>query len=274
MIKEFDSNGIVLYEAKHFNAKDILTCGQVFRYFDEGSHYSVISLDKKCDIIEEDNKIRLVTDEREYFNRYFDLDISYAKVIERLRGLPFMEEATEYGKGIRILKQDPFETIISFIISANNHIPRIKGIIERICSSLGEKKDGYYAFPSAEILALQDAKFYSDIGAGYRAEYLAKTARDIVNGFPIDSINELDSESANKKLCSLMGVGPKVADCILLFGYARQDVFPVDTWIKKVYADIFSDEVKSPKEIRKALISTYGELSGYAQQYLFYNKRG
>ncbi|MCI8728809.1 MAG: DNA-3-methyladenine glycosylase 2 family protein [Clostridia bacterium] len=274
MIKEFVLDGIVLYEAKHFDAKDILTCGQVFRYFDNGSHYSVISLDKKCDIVKEGDKIRLVTDDGEYFNRYFDLDVSYGAVIERLKGLPFMEEATENGKGIRILKQDPFETVVSFIISANNHIPRIKGIIERLCVSLGEKKDGYYAFPTAERLAGVDAKFYSDLGAGYRAEYLARTAADIAGGFPLDKINELDSESANKKLCTLMGVGPKVADCILLFGYARQDVFPVDTWIKKVYADIFSEGARSPKEIRRALIATYGELSGYAQQYLFYNKRG
>jgi len=132
MIKEFVLDGIVLYEAKHFDAKDILTCGQVFRYFDNGSHYSVISLDKKCDIVKEGDKIRLVTDDGEYFNRYFDLDVSYGAVIERLKGLPFMEEATENGKGIRILKQDPFETVVSFIISANNHIPRIKGIIERL----------------------------------------------------------------------------------------------------------------------------------------------
>ena len=274
MIGELTHNGIVLHEAEHFSARDILTCGQVFRYYDNGTYYSVISLDKRCDIIEDGDVIRLETASPEYFARYFDLDTSYTDIIASLRGLPLMDEAVEHGKGIRILRQDRCETIIDFIISANNHIPRIKGIIERICESLGERCEGYYAFPTIEALASVGSDFYAKIGAGYRASYLHDTANMLLDGFDIDAVNGMESDKANKTLCTLKGVGPKVADCILLFGYHRMDTFPVDTWIKKVYADIFHTSDVCNAQIRRQLIDTYGTLSGYAQQYLFYNKRG
>ena len=273
MIVEKNDNGIVLLEAEHFNAKDILTCGQVFRYKETPYGYSVISLDKKCDIVEDSDKIRLITSDADYFYNYFDLATSYTDIIKKLTGLPFMDEAIPNGKGIRLLRQDRREMIIDFIISANNRIPRIQSIIEKICTSLGENKGDYYAFPSMEALAHAGEKFYASIGAGYRAKYLDETANALLT-FDINSVDNLDSNTANKLLCTLKGIGPKVADCILLFGYSRMDVFPVDTWIKKVYADIFNIKESNNAKISRELISTYGDLSGYAQQYLFYNKRG
>ena len=177
-----------------------------------------------------------------------------------------------FGQGLRILKQNPFETLISFIISANNHIPRIKSIIERLCFELGEKCDGFYAFPTPQRLAGQTVSFYEKCGLGYRASYIYETANEICNGFNLERLYDMPSKDAKTQLCALKGVGPKVADCILLFGYGKTDVFPVDTWIKKVYNTYFGAE-DNPKIIREKLVEKYGDLSGYAQQYLFYYKR-
>ena len=163
--------------------------------------------------------------------------------------------------------------VISFIISANNHIPRIKGIIERLCAGLGRDMGGYYAFPTAEAMADKGEDYYFALGAGYRAPYLASTATAIAEGsFDIDAVRSMPTKEAAKYLCSLLGVGPKVADCILLFGYHRTDVFPVDTWIKKVYRDTLGGAATN-KQMREKLIALYGNLSGYAQQYLFFGKR-
>ena len=274
MFKEYDENGIILYEAEHFNAKDILTCGQVFRYFDKKAYYTVLSIDKKCDIVEDKNKIRLITDDKDYFNNYFDLDVSYGDIIKRLYSLPFMAKAIDFGKGLRILRQDAFETIVTFIFTPQNKISKVKVSIEKLCEELGEKKDGYFAFPTIEKLIEVDETFFRKIGAGYRAKSLYSTLHSIYdNKFDIECINKLPTANARKILCGFRGIGSKVADCILLFGYYKQDVFPIDTWIKKVYGDIFKKENVKDHIMRYELINLYGELSGYAQQYLFYNKR-
>ena len=132
----------------------------------------------------------------------------------------------------------------------------------------------YFAFPKAEVLAKKDEEFYKSIGLGYRAPYILKTAQKISNNmFDMDLLVSLDTESARKMLLTLPGVGPKVADCILLFGLNRYDVFPVDTWIEKVYKDIFKKD-NTPQNMRKDLIKEFGRYSGIAQQYLFYAKRG
>lgn len=180
--------------------------------------------------------------------------------------------AIDFGQGIRILQQDPFETLISFIISANNHIPRIKSIIERLSTALGDRCDGFNAFPTAKALSGKDADYYFKAGLGYRAPYIVETARAVKDGFDLDGLQTLSTDKARKELMTLKGVGPKVADCILLFGFGREDVFPVDTWIKKVYNSYFGHE-DNPAKIRKALTDKFGDLSGYAQQYLFFYKR-
>lgn len=274
-IKMSGKNSIIITELSCFDIKHILECGQIFRFdrLSEGE-YRVYSKDKTALVIQKDGKAEIITDDTDYFYRFFDLGRDYSQIKDALRDRPFMREAIEYGGGIRILNQDRWEMLISFIISANNHIPRIKGIIDRLCTRLGERMDGYYAFPTAEKMAERDAEFYASIGAGYRAPYLAATARAVAEGFDLDAIADMDGKEGGKRLCSLLGVGPKVADCILLFGYHKQDVFPVDTWIKKVYKDVVGDGAGNNALIRKKLIEIYGEYSGYAQQYLFYNKRG
>ena len=158
--------------------------------------------------------------------------------------------------------------IISFIISANNHIPRIKSIIERICTGLGERRDGYYTFPTLERLASVDFDFYKSLGAGYRDEYLYSTVKDLHDG-KLNVTDDMTTDEVGKELLKLKGVGRKVADCILLFGYGRTDVYPVDTWIKKVALEYYGVSSKA----REYFLNRYKELSGYAQQYIYYYKR-
>ena len=267
-------NNIIITDLRDFDIRHILDCGQIFRYekLSEGQ-YRVYSKDKTCLVRQDSDKAVIESDAPEYFVNYFDLERDYGEIKQRLKGKPFMDEAIEYGHGIRILNQDKWEMLISFIISANNHIPRIKGIIGRLCANLGKNMGDYYAFPTPEAMAGKDEDFYKAIGAGYRAKYLAVTSRQVADGFDLDALDSMDGNAANKKLCTLMGVGSKVADCILLFGYHKQDVFPVDTWIKKVYKDVVGDGVDNNNIIRRKLIDIYGDYSGYAQQYLFFNKR-
>ena len=268
------NNSIIITELEDFDIRHILDCGQIFRYekLSEGE-YRVYSKDKTCLVRQSQDNAVIESDDPEYFVNYFDLERDYGEIKQKLKGKPFMDEAMQYGHGIRILNQDKWEMLISFIISANNHIPRIKGIISRLCASLGKNMGDYYAFPTPEAMASKDEEFYKSLGAGYRAKYLAVTSRQVADGFDLDAICDMDGNTANKKLCTLMGVGSKVADCILLFGYHKQDVFPVDTWIKKVYKDVVGDDVDNNNIIRRKLIDIYGEYSGYAQQYLFFNKR-
>lgn len=266
---------IIELNTKDFDIRQILDCGQIFRYekIEEGK-YLVYSLDKRCLVVQKGYRVEIFSKDKEYFWHYFDLDRDYSEIKDMLRQKPFMVNAVEYGSGIRILNQDRWEMLISFIISANNHIPRIKGIIRRLCDKLGKDMGEYKAFPTAKSMASEGEEFYVELGAGYRAKYLADTARRVAEGFDLECIENMQADKANKYLCNLLGVGEKVADCILLFGYHKSDVFPVDTWIRKVYKDIFGETCDNKKIIRERLINLYSkELAGYAQQYLFFNKR-
>ena len=220
-----------------------------------------------------DGYATIETVDTDYFVKYFDLNRDYGEIKRRLLGFPCMQEAIGYGYGVRILNQDPTEMIISFIISANNNIPRIQGIIERMCRTSGEPIGGEgFAFPTLDDLRKRDREYFASIGAGYRADYLVKSVDALANGFACD-IGSLDTARARKKLMELTGVGRKVADCILLFGYHREDVFPVDTWIEKVYARLFGESNAAPARKADELAEYFGDLSGYAQQYLFYHAR-
>lgn len=220
-----------------------------------------------------DGYATIETVDTDYFVKYFDLNRDYGEIKRRLLGFPCMKEAIGYGYGVRILNQDPTEMIISFIISANNNIPRIQGIIERMCRTSGVPigEEGF-AFPTLEDLSRRDREYFTSIGAGYRADYLVKSVDALYHGFA-DDVEGLDTPSARKKLMQLTGVGRKVADCILLFGYHREDVFPVDTWIEKVYLRLFGESRASPARKADELAEYFGDLSGYAQQYLFYHAR-
>lgn len=263
-------NKIVIENPENFKSKDTLECGQFFRYFlrEDGS-YLVYSTDKKAEIFEYGDKTEIVTSDVDYFENFFDLGRDYSVFEKKYQNIPFLKNAFEFGRGIRLLNQNLEETLFSFIISANNNIKRIKKIIENICRGLGENKGDYYAFPTARQMASADEAFFKEAGAGYRASYLLSTAKTLVEGFDLEGLVKLDTLSARKAIMSLKGVGPKVADCILLFGLKKCDSFPVDTWIEKAYHDYFETGLKNRNDISKYLCELFGEDAGYIQQYLF-----
>lgn len=264
---------ITVFDSEYFDPHATLECGQLFRYKKTDDGYVVFALNHKAEVKKEGNNVIIYTNSEYFFEKYFDLRRNYGIIVSELSDKSLIPAQAEYGKGIRILNQDPLETLFSFIISANNNIPRIKGIIERIAEGLGEKQDDFFAFPTVEKLASAGESFYRSVGAGYRASYLDKTARAVADGFDLERVYDTDTAEARKYLSRLTGVGPKVCDCILLFAYHKTDTFPVDTWIKKVFFDLFGYET-TPKEMSEKLLAKFGNLSGYAQQYLFYYKRG
>lgn len=268
---EFDDY-IFVPKTDDFDIKETLECGQVFRYKVRDFGYTVYSLGHKADIYCQNDGTKIFCKDKKYFIKYFDFCTNYAKIKSSLSVYPNLKNAIEYGKGIRILCSDPMEMIIEFIISQNNNIPRIKLIIEKICIGYGQKIEDYYSFPSLDSLKTIPLEFFREIGCGYRDRYLFDTI-SILNSEFIESIKNLPTDIARDKLMQLKGVGRKVADCILLFGYHKTDVFPTDTWIIKVYNKMYGTNISDAKKISKEFVQEFGELSGYAQQYLFYQMR-
>ncbi len=271
-IYRVENNIIYIIDTTSFCIKHICECGQLFRFERKNEHfYTIFSQNHYANIKKVESGYEIECSDAEYFVKYFDLDCDYNFIKNSFKN-SIMEKAVEYGYGIRILKQDLFEMIISFIISANNNIKRIQKTINAICSKCGKDMGGYYAFPTLKRLNECDEDFFKSVGAGYRASYLVDTIKKL-NSYDLEKLKGLDTKSARKELMSFKGIGRKVADCILLFGLSRQDVFPVDTWIEKVYRDYFYEGEKSREQISEFLTSLYKGLSGYAQQYLFYYKR-
>lgn len=270
-------NEIIIPNNNQFNAKHILECGQVFRFKTTSYGYDIYTLHHKASIYCQKDSTIIKCNDVNYFINYFDLNTNYDTIKLQLSSDSMLKDAVEFGWGIRILKQNALETIISFIISANNNIPRIKKIIESICEGYGTNMGDYFAFPTIEQLKTIPKEFFTSIKSGYRDTYLYNTIQAIANGFNVDIVNEMPTEIAAKHLQLLSGVGPKVADCVLLFGFYKTDIFPTDTWIKKVYYD-YNKQINPQQNvtvdvIRKYFVSKYGNNSGYAQQYLFYFKR-
>ena len=265
----------------YFNISDTLQCGQIFRFKPYLNGYLVYSLDKCCYAYEESGKTIIETNDcdYDYFYNYFDLHADYKKIVDTAISSdnPFLIKCAILGKGIRILRQDTVETLFSFIVSQNNNIPRIKAIIEILCVNLGEEREflgeKYYSFPSLIKMADAPLEFYRGIGLGYRAPYLKNLAQDFINGFTLSDYEKLSTNDLKKNLTKIYGVGPKVADCTVLFGFHRGDSFPVDTWIEKVYKEDFKGNVTDRNAISKYFVDTYKDNSGYFQQYMFYFKR-
>ncbi len=269
------------FSSEYFNVKDTLECGQVFRYFPYKKGYKVFSMDKCCYCYNESDMavIECLIEDKKYFENYFDLKRDYGAIYHFAlkENIEILSNASTLGKGIRILNQNVLETLFSFIISQNNNIPRIKGIIEKLCTALGEKKsqfsETYYTFPAIKKIAEQNIEFFKSIGLGYRAEYIKRLAMEISSGLNVFSFCNLDTLSLKKRLLNIYGVGPKVADCVLLFGFHRSDSFPVDTWIEKVYKENFNGTLSNREKIASYFTERFNENAGYFQQYLFYYKR-
>lgn len=279
-----------LRNVKSFELRDIFECGQCFRWNkqEDGSYTgvfknNVLNVKKnKDEIIFEgicENEIQQTVE------NYFDLNRNYEKIKEQLSKIDQnMKMSIEYGNGIRILNQDLWETIISFIISANNNIPRIKGIIERLSEKYGDeikyKGNKYYTFPTQEQLKNVTVEEYRKLGLGFRDIRLYETTKMILNKqVDIENMkNNPNTIEVREELLKLSGVGPKVADCILLFSdLKRFEIFPIDVWVRRVMNDLYiknEDETKvNKKQIEKIANEKFGDLAGLAQQYLFYWRR-
>ncbi len=267
------SFGIEILDHSEFNIKHILECGQVFRYKPTDFGYTVYSKEHKADIYCQKDCTKIFCKNKKYFIKYFDLDANYATIKSAISTKDYIQRAVEFGYGIRILRQDPLEMLVSFIISANNNIPRIRKAIESICEAYGTDMGDYHAFPTIDQLVTIDQAFFEKAGCGYRAPYLVDTIRRVYEGFDLDKLAQMPMPEAREQLLTLKGVGPKVADCILLFGYHYTDVFPTDTWIIQAYNALFGNTNMNVKQINAFFKNMFGKFSGYAQQYLFYSKR-
>lgn len=271
----------LIFSNEYFSPKDTLECGQIFRYFKLcDNEYLVISKNKPCILKEEDNQVFLTFNscDEQYFYNYFDLATDYNGIYQRAIASKYqiLAKSAKLGKGVRILKQDSEETLFSFLISQNNNIPRIKNSLNKICELLGEKGEfcgyEYYSFPTLEKLLSVGEEFYKNCGLGYRAEYILIVANQIKNGL-LTQIKHLSQEQVKQRLMQIKGIGEKVADCALLFGFNYTKSFPVDTWIEKIYREDFNGALEDRKKITKFFTEQFGLDSGYFQQYLFYFKR-
>lgn len=265
-------NSIIIENSQEFSIKHTLDCGQIFCYEQNQNSYIVYSASEKAVLKEQNGNIIIETNNPNYFVNYFDLNTNYTQKHNQITSAyPKFTSAFEFGKGIRILKQDPFETIIGFIISANNNIKRIQKLMFALRQNYGTNMGEYHAFPTASQLANVSEQSLKALGAGYRAPYILQTSQMLQN-VNYQQLSQMSTQELSNYLLTLKGVGQKVADCIMLFAFAKQDVFPVDTWIEKVYCTYFEQEQNRVK-IRKNLLQTFGNDSGYVQQLLFYSQR-
>ncbi len=270
-------NNIVLKNVSDFELSHIFDCGQCFRFSKTGENtYTGVSFGKALTISKNGDDIVLHGTSSEDFENiwynYLDLSRDYSKIKNRLSGDGCMDNAIKEGYGIRILNQDLFEVIISFIISQSNNIPRIKKIIETLCKTAGEKINyegkTYYSFPSPEAILECDISL---LHAGYRDKYITGAAK-LVKDSPdfLDELKAASSKTAKKMLLSIYGIGNKVADCIMLFGLGRTDSFPVDVWMQRIMEQLYFKKKCTKSEISEYAAKKFGDLGGIAQQYLFY----
>ena len=280
--KNFE-DAVDIFNVYDFNLEHIFECGQCFRWNRFGEGYKGIAGGLAAIVTYDDpNHVLTIQCENavnnaDFWINYFDLKRDYGLIKKELSCIDkYLSKSIEFGYGIRILNQEPFETLISFILSANNNIPRIKGCVEKLAATYGKKnKFGLYSFPTpAELDGACADEISECCHAGYRCEYIEKTVKRF-NEFPID-IDFLRNSSlaeAQKSLRFFAGVGPKVADCILLFTGAHYDAFPVDVWVKRVIGELYLDADASLKDIETFSHDYFGCYAGFAQQYLFYFAR-
>lgn len=269
---EKQNNKITIINPQDFDIVQTLNCGQIFRYVIDGNSAVVFSQDKMVKISFEPNKIEIETPDTDYFYHFFDLGTDYGKIKKQLALDPLLSPAINFGGGIRIINNTCFEMLISFIISANNNIKRIKKSIEILCSRFGVNMGEYFAFPTMQALKTATVQDFIDAGLGYRAQQMYDTVQMLTPEY-IAQIEAADNKTKMQLLTALKGVGEKVANCIMLFGLGVKNVFPVDVWINKVYNHIFNKHETDRGKITKELTCRYGELSGYAQQYFYYYYR-
>ena len=279
----------VIENIKDFEPKHIFECGQCFRWNKENDDsYTGVIGNNVLNVKKEQNNIiikgKCKDNIKDVCIKYFDLETDYTEIKSRLSKIDEnMKISIQYGRGIRILKQDVWEALISFIISANNNIPRIKGIIERISKKYGKEIEWnntkYYTFPTPEELSKASVKDLRLLGLGFRDTRVFETTKMVLeNKIDIKSIERnKDVNILREELLKFPGVGPKVADCIMLFSMKKYEVFPIDVWVKRVMQELYFEETLenniSNRKILELAEAKFGNLAGLAQQYLFYWRR-
>lgn len=267
---------------RDFDLAHIFECGQCFRWVKQpdGSYRGIVngraarvSFDGELLYIENSG----IQDFIDIWYDYFDLGTDYSEIKAVLERDEVMREAIKTGYGIRLLRQDFWEMLISFIISANNMIPRIMKTVDTLSMLKGdciEAGSSSYSFPGIQQLAAASLEEIQQCRAGFRCKYIYQTAQLMKAGnITRDRLMEMETGAARKELMTLPGVGPKVADCILLFSGLKYDVFPTDVWVKRVMEELYLKREASLKEIQQYAGDNFGALTGYAQQYLFYHAR-
>lgn len=285
-LKEIDGN-LVIEDIGSFNVNQIFKCGQAFRWTEnEDGSFTNVAFGRVINISSsgEDRTVTIknsnMKDFYKYWFNYFDIMRDYDEIKEKLSKDDTLKAAIEYGHGIRILNQDPFETIISFIISANNGINNIKRSVEMISRMYGSEigsyqGETYFAFPSPQELSIarpEQLREYARVG--FRDKRIVETAKMINNKeIDLDAIHRMPIEEGRKELMKLPGIGPKVADCVLLFAFKKSESFPVDVWIKRVMEVLYLHEETPKAKIADEGRRLFGDIAGFAQQYLFYYGR-
>jgi len=249
---------------------DTLCCGQSFRWREVDGGFRGTAFGKTVTVCKDGEDLLIKGTSREDFDSiwksYFDLDTDYVAIRRDLSEKhPVLSEAAKFAPGIHILRQEPFEALVSFIISQNNNIKRIEGIVDRLCENFGEKlPEGSYAFPTPEKLATLSEDDLSPLRAGFRNRYILDAARKVASGeISLEECRTLPFSEANAKLMTIVGVGSKVADCVLLYGLHRTEAFPMDVWMKRAMSTLFPGV--DPCD--------FGEYAGVAQQYIFHYSR-
>jgi len=269
---------------KCFNLKYTLECGQCFRWKYIGNNqYIGVVKDRVIDIKQDIDEIIIKSNKEEdlekVVGKYFDFEKDYERIEKDISKIDNnVKKAVQYSSGIRILNQDLFETLISYIISANNNIKRISNSIDKISQKFGKvvkyNNIEYYLFPELEELKKATVEELVECGVGYRANYIIKTVNMINNQKEFEEkISNMDQKSMKEELLRFSGVGQKVADCILLFSLEQSNVFPIDVWIKRVMEKLYFSKEINIKEISAYSKMKYGNYAGIVQQHLFYNAR-
>ena len=261
-------NQIVFENVSDLDLKETLFCGQSFRWEEtpDGGFFGVVRGRPVTVYISGDSLYIKGDTDRMLWEDYFDLALDYSAVKETLSSIhPIMKEAASFAPGIRILSQEPFEALITFIISQNNNIKRITGIVKRLCENFGDEiSENVYSFPTAERLSSLSVDDLSPIRAGFRHRYIIDAAKKVASGeIDLEALKTAPVDEARQKLMTITGVGEKVADCVMLYGLHRLDSFPKDVWMKRAMKELFDD--MDP--------SVFGEYAGIAQQYIFHYSR-
>lgn len=271
-----------LFVNKNFNLENTLTCGQIFRFYkQEDGSYDVILDDRVINVYQKDNYIYVLSNDennlKEKIIDYLDLNNDYEKIDELLvKNDKKIKEAVNFSKGLNMIHQQPFETVMEYIISANNSVPTISAAVNNISKRYGKKVNfnnkEYYLFPSYEDLKNVTISEYRECKVGFRDKYLYNIVQKLNNNeFDLNKIYNLETNEALEYLMLNDGIGPKVASCILLFSYKKYDVFPIDTWVKKIMKERYN--IEGEKNIREFSKKIYGQYCGIAIQYLFNESR-